>query len=476
MTGWLREALYRIDVAAMVYFLLLNTSYLILLLLASIEFAGHRRRTRYSGGDDMFRSPLTPPVSVIVPAYNEGPGIVEAVRSIMALHYPRFEIVVVDDGSTDDTFTALAAAFGLVETPRAPVPGLRALGAVRSVHVAADEPDRLMVVRKANGGKADALNVGIALASSPLVCMVDADSLLDPEALLTVARPFADDPLRVVATGGVIRIVNDCEVVAGRVVGARMPRRWLPRIQVIEYLRSFLLGRAGWSRVGSLVVISGAFGLFRRDDVIAAGGMATDCIGEDAELVVRLHHTLRRAERDYRVTFVSEPVSWSEAPNTWRVLRKQRARWHRGLAEIIWRHRGMVFNPRYGRIGMIAMPWYLLFELLAPVIELAALVLVPLGLALSVVDIDFAWRFLLASYGYAVVISLVALLAEEIAYHRYPRWRDLGIGLAAAVLENVGYRQVLALWQVEGLWAAVRGRRHVWGEMSRAGFVTRERP
>jgi cellulose synthase/poly-beta-1,6-N-acetylglucosamine synthase-like glycosyltransferase len=469
-TEAVRQLLFVTDWAIFAYFVALNSSYLVLIGLAGMEFARHLRRQPFAGGDDMFRSPLTLPVSLIVPAYNEGAGIVAAVQAMTALRYPRYEIVVVDDGSTDDTFERLRGQFDLVEVPRV-VPGeVPYRSQVLSVHVARDHPETLTVVRKTNGGKSDALNVGINLSRHPLVCMVDADSVLDPDALLAVAKPFGDDPLRVAACGGVVRIANGCTVVGGRVVDVRMPRRWLLRIQVVEYLRAFLMGRTGWSRLGGLVVISGAFGIFRRDLVVRVGGMAYDTIGEDAELVVRLHHHLRERGEDYRVIFVAEPVSWSEAPASLRVLGRQRRRWHRGIAEILRKHRGMIVNPLYGRIGLIALPYYVVFELFAPFIELAALVLVPLGLWADAVDLEFAWRFALVAYGYGLLVSLVALVIEEVSFHRYPRWSDLWRGVLAAVLENFGYRQVLAVWQVAGAASAWRGRQAVWGSMQRQGF------
>jgi len=468
----LREILRYTDVAIFAYFVGLNSSYLVLMALAGLEFGKHLRRAPFAGADDMFRSPLTLPVSVIVPAHNEGAGIVAAVTAMTALRYPRYEVVVVDDGSTDDTFELLRAHFDLVEVPRV-VPGeVPYKSQVLSVHVARANPETLTVVRKTNGGKADALNVGINLSRHPLICMVDADSVLDPDALLSVAKPFADDPLRVVACGGVVRIANGCKVIGGRVVDVRMPRRWLGRIQVVEYLRAFLLGRTGWSRLGGLVVISGAFGLFRRDLVVRIGGMATDTIGEDAELVVRLHRHLRRLGEDYRVIFVAEPVSWSEAPSSLRVLGRQRRRWHRGIAEILRKHRGMILNPRYGRIGLVSLPYYVVFELLAPFVELAALVLLPLGLLVGAVDVAFFWRFVLVAYGYGLLVSLVALFIEEVSFHRYPRWGDLARGVLAAIGENFGYRQILAGWQVAGALGALHGRRAEWGAMHREGFDT----
>jgi cellulose synthase/poly-beta-1,6-N-acetylglucosamine synthase-like glycosyltransferase len=467
---WVRELLRGTDVAIFAYFVALNSSYLVLIALAGLEFGKHLRRVPYAGADDMFRSPLTLPVSLIVPAHNEGTGIVAAVQAMTALRYPRFEIVVVDDGSTDDTFDRLYQQFDLVEVPRVVPQDVPYRSQVLSVHVARANPETLVVVRKTNGGKADALNVGINVAQHPLVCMVDADSLLDPDALLSVAKPFGDDPLRVAACGGVVRIANGCRVIGGRVVDVQMPKQWLLRIQVVEYLRAFLMGRTGWSRLGGLVVISGAFGIFRRDLLVQIGGLAHDTIGEDAELVVRLHHYLRERGQDYRVIFVAEPVSWSEAPSSLRVLGRQRRRWHRGIAEILSKHRRMIANPRYGRIGMLALPYYVLFELLAPFVELAALVLLPLGLWIDAVDVAFAWRFAIVAYGYGMMISLTALFIEEVSFHRYPRWTDLLRGVAAAVAENFGYRQILAVWQVAGAVGAWWGRQAVWGTMHRQGF------
>lgn len=459
-----------IDTPVLIYFLLVNTSYLVLIALAAMEFAHHLRRVPFAGLDDAAASPLTQPVSVVVPAYNEQVGIVGSVRAMLALRYPEHEVVVVDDGSADDTFVRLRAAFELVEVPRVVPDDVPTRQRPTSVHVPADGRTPLVVVRKANSGRSDSINVGVNVARYPLVAMVDADSVLDPDALLVVAKPFSDDPLRTVATGGVIRAINGCRVVAGRVVDVRMPRGWLARIQVVEYLRAFLLGRTGWSRLQSLILISGAFGLFRRDIVVQVGGLDPDCIGEDFELVMRIHSTMRRQRRDYRITFVAEPVSWTEVPSTLRVLGSQRRRWHRGLWEVLWKYRRVLLNPRHGRIGLLAVPYYWLFELAAPLMELLGVVLVPLGLLTGAVDLDYALRFLLVAYAFAVLVSMAAICVEEFSFHRYRRWRDLAIALAASVVENVGYRQLTAWWRLQGLAQGLTRRRPVWGTMTRQGF------
>ncbi|HZI96468.1 MAG TPA: glycosyltransferase [Actinomycetales bacterium] len=458
------------DTAVLLYFLVINTSYLVLIVLASLEFTHHLRRQPFAGLEDAASSPLTQPISVVVPTYNEEVLIVPSVRAMLALRYPEHEVLIVDDGSTDATFERLAAAFDLVAIPRVVPQDVWTKEGVTSVWVPSDGRTPLVVVRKANSGRSDAINVGINAAHYPLVAIVDADSILDPDALLVVAKPFSDDPLRVVATGGVVRAVNGCRVVAGRVVDVRMPKELLARIQVVEYLRAFLLGRTGWSRARSLLLISGAFGLFRRDVLVESGGLDAECIGEDFELVMSIHRRMIRSKRDYRVVFVAEPVLWTEVPADRNVLGRQRRRWHRGLWEVLWKYRGMTFNPRYGRIGMVALPYYWFFELIAPLMELAGIVLVPLGLVVGAVNTEFAVKFVLVAYAYALLITLAALAVEEFSFHRYARWRDLGTAVWASVLENVGYRQMTAWWRVQGLWSALTKRKQVWGVMTRQGF------
>jgi cellulose synthase/poly-beta-1,6-N-acetylglucosamine synthase-like glycosyltransferase len=473
LVGALAFVLHAFDLPILVYFLLINSSYLLLTILAAMEMARHIRRLPFAGLEEAYASPLTRPVSLLVPAFNEQVGIVESVRAMLGLRYPEFEVVVVDDGSTDDTVEALRGAFGLVRVPRVVPDEVPTRGKAYEVWVPADGVTALVVVRKENGGRADALNVGVNAAQYPLVCMVDADSILDPDALLMVSKPFADDPLRVIATGGVIRAVNGCKVRAGRVTDIRMPKPWVARIQVIEYLRAFLLGRTGWSKVGALALISGAFGLFRRDVVVAVGGFDPDSMGEDFELVTHMHrHMHDTGQTDYRVVFVAEPVCWTEVPPTLSVLARQRRRWHRGLIQVLWGHRAMLLRPKYGRIGMVALPYYVVFELFAPVLEIAGVIIVPLGLIIGVVNVTYALMFLAVAYGYAMLVSLAALAVEEFSFHRYTRWRDLGVAVLAVVLENFGYRQLTCVWRLQGLWAHLTGKKAVWGVMTRAGFDT----
>ncbi len=456
------------------YFVLLNSSYLLLIGIAATGTIRRFNRANTGGLTDIFANPLTPPVSVIVPAYNEESCIVESTRAGLGLRYPKFEIIVVDDGSSDETFERLRAEFDLVEVAPTFDRSVETIGQVQSVHVPRSDI-ALVVVRKVNAGRrADALNVGINAATHPLVCCIDADSILEVDALLHVVKPFVDDPDRVIATGGSIRAVNGSNVYRGEVTTTRQPSSWLARIQIIEYLRAFLLGRVGWSKLGALLIISGAFGLYRRDLLVEIGGFDPDSLGEDADVLIGLHRLMRDRKQDYQAVFVPDPVCWTEVPSTRTVLGRQRVRWSHGLAQVLWKYRAMMCNPRYGRIGLVALPYYLIFELLGPVVEVLGLVAVVAGFAFGLVSVEFTLLFATVAILYGVGLSIAALLVEEVSFHKYKRWQDIGIGVLATVAENLGYRQLHAWWRLKGLAHALLGKELAWGEMTRAGFEAEE--
>lgn len=471
MTGLITGFVLWFNWFVLSYFLLLNTTQLVIILIAAADVGSSVRWAPSNGFDELFANPLTPGVSIVVPAYNEATGIAQSVRAMLNVRYPLHEVVVVDDGSTDETFQILRRTFGLVPVQRVPPGHIPLIGTVRSVW-AAGTGEPLTVVRKHGAGRrSDALNAGLNYARHELVCMVDADSILEVDALLHVAKPFVDDPRHVVGTGGAIRAVNGTTIERGRVVDVRAPSSWLVRIQIVEYLRAFLLGRTGWSRVGGLLIISGAFGLFRKDLVYEVGGLDPDTMAEDADLVATLHRHLRGQNRPYRLVFVAEPVCWTEVPPTREVLARQRRRWSHGLGQLLWKFRGMIGNPRHRTLGMITLPFYLLFEALGPVVEVAGMFCVVAGMILHLLNWPFVGLIALAALGYGVLVSIASILVEELTFHRYERWRDLLALIAASVVENVGFRQAHSWWRLKGLFAVVRGRPAVWGEMPRIGFA-----
>jgi cellulose synthase/poly-beta-1,6-N-acetylglucosamine synthase-like glycosyltransferase len=465
VSGW--DSVYvTTQFLVLAYFALLNLLYALFGYLGLRSVVNHARESSQLFLKDLLERDLELPVSILVPAYNEQRTIVESVGSLLTLRYPEFEVLVVSDGSTDQTVERLVEAFALVEQPRVyrrvllTQPILRSFRSLRHPN--------LIVVEKMRGGRSDALNAALNHARYPLIAAVDADSVLDAEAILRASRLFLEDE-RVVAVGGTVRPVNGADVENGKVTTLRMPRRWIERFQILEYARAFFTGRAGWSYFDALLIISGAFGLFRRESVMKVGGFSTETVTEDMELVVRLHKYFRKARIPYRILFTPDPICWTEVPSTIKVLRGQRNRWHRGLWETLWLHRDMLFNPRYGRLGFLAVPYFLFFEALGPVVEMAGYVVLILGFFLDVLFLEFAVLFLALSVLYGMLLSQMAVGIETLLLSRYPRVRDRITLVGAAFLEFVGYRQILT-WERFIATFQIHKRRGQWGAMSRAGF------
>jgi cellulose synthase/poly-beta-1,6-N-acetylglucosamine synthase-like glycosyltransferase len=456
-----------IAVFTLAYFTVLNLFYLSFTAIAWSEVTRHLRARRFFAIDEALASPLTPGISVLLPAYNEELGIVPSVQSLLALRYPRHEIVVVNDGSTDATLDRLREAFELVEVRKVLRDGI-ATRPIRGRYVSRAHPN-LTVIDKENGGKADALNCGTNAADHPYVCAVDADALLEPDALLQVAQPIFDDPDGVAATGGIVRIANGCTIDHGRVVDVRLPRSRVATLQVVEYFRAFLVGRVGWSRLNALVIISGAFGVFRRSLVEAVGGWWTETVGEDVELVVRMHRYLRERDEPYRIAFVPDPVCWTEAPEDLVTLSRQRRRWQRGLAQTLWRHKRLIGNPRYGLFGMLALPYFVLFELCGPTIEIVGPIATLSWWWTGHLSTQFVVALLIVAFLLGILLSVAALALEEFSFRRHPRKREVVRLVAYAIVENLGYRQLNDLWRNLAFVDLAR-RRKAWGAQRRRGI------
>jgi cellulose synthase/poly-beta-1,6-N-acetylglucosamine synthase-like glycosyltransferase len=460
------QILIKAQFVVLLYFLAVNGWYLILLVSSLLELRRHMLLITDESRHLLLSSTLSPTISILAPAYNEEATIETSLRALLALHYPSLEVIVISDGSKDRTVQALIDRFDLVPVKTIYEQRIKTKP-VRSLYRSSTYPS-LVVVDKENGGKADALNVGLSFARGELVCAMDADTLIEADGLQRMVRPFlyATD---VVATGGTIRVVNGSEVKHGRVARTAVPTNLLAGVQVVEYLRAFLFGRLGWNRLGGNIIISGAFGLFRREAVLKAGGYLHDTVGEDMELVLRLRRLSYELGGPGKIAFVPDPVAWTEVPETAAVLGRQRDRWHRGLADVLWRHRRMLFNPRYGVTGLFVFPYYAFVELLAPVIEAAGLLSLLLGLVFRVIDWNFAALFYLTAYGLGTALTAFTLILEDLSFHRYETFRDRALLFWWALIENLGYRQMTVYWRLRGVWKFLRGRKD-WGSMERKGF------
>ena len=447
------------------YFILIYAVYAALNVMAMIQIRRYLQVAGLADADNVF-STLDLPISVIMPAYNESSSIITATRAMLQLEYPDYEVVVVNDGSRDDTLEKLTNEFRLQPFPEAyrqRVPCKPVRGVYRSLRYPS-----LRVIDKENGGsKADAMNAGINACRFPLFCAVDADSILELNSLRRAVRPFLEDP-DVVAAGGTVRIANGCKVRGGFLEQVGLSSSFLAQVQVVEYLRAFLFGRMGWDYLNAVLIVSGAFGVFDKEAVVEVGGYRTDTIGEDMELILRLHRLLRERKKRYRITFVPNPICWTDAPEDLATLRKQRVRWHHGLAQSLMLHKSLFFKRDGGAVSWLAMPFFYLFELLGPAIEVAGYIIMLIAALLGWISWEVTALFFCVAVGLGVMLSTSALVLEELSFHVYPRMRDLFRLFFIAIIENFGYRQLTVLWRLQGLYGWFRGKEPEWGTMKRS--------
>jgi cellulose synthase/poly-beta-1,6-N-acetylglucosamine synthase-like glycosyltransferase len=455
------------------YVALINAIYFCLTVMGFFSLRRYHARLTPDQREALIRSPLLPEISVIAPAYNEAVTVRESVKAMLKLSYPNLQVIVVNDGSKDDTLKILIEEFRLYRSARASL-GPLPHKPIRGIYESRD-PIRLLVVDKENGGKADSLNAGLDVARSPLVAAVDSDSLLEPDSLLQVVKPFLEDPERTLACGGMIRVVNGCQVNNGRVTNISTSSSIIALFQSVEYIRAFLGGRVALSFLNSLLIISGAFGVFRRDAVLESGGFAVKTVGEDMELVVRLHHQWRERKADYRIRYVPEPVCWTEVPESTKVLKRQRNRWQRGTVESISMHKRVLLRPRFGLVGMFAVPYFTLFEMFGPAVETVGYICTGLGLAVGIISREVAVLFFVVSVLFGIVLSTSAVLLEEFTARRYPRTIDVVRLVMVAIAENLGFKQLMTYWRTEGLIDGLKGKTG-WGKMERKGFGTQPAP
>lgn len=450
------------------YYLISNLTYLFMLAIALKTSAAHQHRLQSNRLTWTKENPFAPPVTILAPAHNEEKSIRVSVRNLLELDYSELEVVVINDGSTDRTLETMQDEFRLRRV-RAVYIAQAKSAPVRRLYRSDVDPRLLVIDKEPGGSKADAVNAGLNAATSPYVCVVDADSVLERDALLRIMTPVLADPRRVVCVGGIVRVLNGSELEGGHLRRVRLPRKPLQAIQVVEYLRAFLIGREAWAQGNMLMIISGAFGVFRTDLLRAVGGYRSNAIGEDFDVVARLHrHLLERGE-DYRIQFVPDPVCWTEVPSDMRSLGSQRARWQKGLLDVLWPNVDMLFRPRYGRIGCFALPYLWIFELLAPVIELGGIVTIVLAALIGVLSHEFFVQFLIFGYAFATVISIGSVLQEELTYKRYSDWKDVFQLVSYCFLEHFPYRQLHMIWRLQGLVQYWRGDM-LWRPVKRHGL------
>lgn len=460
---------YLVEGSIFIYAISISLAYILLAVFSMIELRRHLKKNFFIDHHDLLRSSLAPSVSLLAPAYNEGLTIIDNVKSLLSIQYNNFEVVIINDGSKDDTMAKLIEAFRLEKVPFHMVERLKTKP-IRGIYRSTDRAfSNLTIVDKENGGKSDALNVGLNVSSNSLVACIDVDCIIESDALLKMVKPFMEDKENVIASGGVVRIANSCVIEEGRLIKVNLPTSQLARFQVLEYLRAFLLGRMAWSKLNGLLLISGAFGMFKREVAVVAGGYSTNTVGEDMELVVRMRAYLLERKIRFKIKYIPDPLCWTEAPSSNKILSRQRNRWARGTFEVLKNHRYMFFNPRYKVMGLLSYPFWFFFEWMAPFIE-----------AIGVLYFIFLWitgaiwwthalALLGLVYFFALFISTFSLLAEEMSYFKYTKRSDLWKMVLAAMFEPFLYHPKVTFWSLKGNLDLFKGTKS-WGDMTREGF------
>ncbi len=447
------------------------STYMILMVYSAIALKKYLRKNSYVNYNSIIASPLVPSISVIVPGYNESVSIVDNIRTLLSLYYNDFEIVVVNDGSTDDTMEKIIEAYELEKVNyyfdyRLPCERVRAVYKSRNRSY-----KKLMVVDKRNGGKADALNAGLNVVKNELVVCIDADTIIEQDALMKLAKPFLEaKDKKLIGAGGVIRIANSCEISGGKITKIRVPRKWLPRAQVMEYTRAFLMGRIAWSELDGLLLISGALGMFNREIMIAAGGYSTKTVGEDMELVVRIRRYMADQDIPYQVAYIPDPLCWTEVPSTIKTLARQRSRWTRGTIETLYTHRKLFLNRKYGKLGILGYPYWLLFEWFAPILEFIGILIFGFLAISGRLNLDFFLLLLGFVYFFSVSLSIWSVFFEEITFHKYEKRRDVLKLVLTAFLEPLLYHPLVLLMNIKGNIDKLLNKSS-WGIQEREGFI-----
>lgn len=431
------------------YYVAVSVSYIALFAISYLARSNHMFRLSSVRFSSLKHSPFLAPVSIIVPARNEEMTIVESVRALLDLDYPELEIIVVNDGSTDRTLATLSNTFDLRSARVLYVEEVKC-GTVKGYYLSRHEPRLAVIDKESKRSKADAVNAGLNAASGAFVCIIDADSILEKDALLRLMSAIYTDTTNVVAAGGIVRVLNGCIVKNGKIQKVLLPRKGIEVLQTLEYLRAFLIGREGWAKVDMLPIISGAFGLFSTRILKQIGGLSSDSAAEDLDLVVRVHQALLEGGGSYRIAFVPDPACWTEVPTDIRSLGSQRSRWQRGLIEVLWRHRHMLFRRKYGRIGFILLPYLWLFEAFEPFAELIGYVSIIFGLVFGGSDRIFLGEVILVGYAFSILVSIGSIVLEEMTYRRYERVREVATLIAYSFLEYFPYHQMNLWWRIKG--------------------------
>lgn len=447
--------------------------YFVLTVLSRLVIHRNKFFARYRNETTILSSPIAPGISVIAPAFNESLNVISNIRSLLTLEYPLFEVIIVNDGSTDDTLEVLIQEFSLTKVDYA-YNEILETQPVRGIYRSTEKVyNKLTIVDKINGKcKADAVNAGLNVAHHPYFLNTDVDCILDNKTLVKLIRPILEEMKPVIAVGAGLRIANSCEIDSGMMTMVKVPTALLPRFQELEYIRSFIMGKLGWSYINAVPNVSGGLGLFNKEVAIQAGGYDSKSFAEDMDIVVRMVKNRLEEKEEYAVRYIPETLCWTEAPESLSVFVRQRVRWSRGLWQIFATHFKVLFNPKYKRLGLIVFPYNFFFELLAPIIEVLGIIFYICIIILGLVNWQTAIILLIFVYVYLVFISIVAVLWDQFVFKQYKNWKVVFNLTLMAFIEPLIYHPIVLFSCLKGYLYQLVGRKHSWGNMKRKGFTT----
>ncbi len=475
MIEFFRSLQFIVENGIIVITIFIFGSYVTLALFSALSMLKYIRTNSFVDYKVLLSSPLAPSISIIAPAFNEGKTIIDNIRSLLSLHYNDFEVIIVNDGSSDNSMEKIIKAYDLELVEFVYEEKIKTQ-IIRGIYKSRNKAfNKLIVIDKVNGGKADALNAGINFSQMDYISVVDVDSVLVEDALLIMAKPFMEETdRRIIASGGVIRIANSCKIEDGKITEVKLPRKFLPRVQVLEYTRSFLMGRMAWSKLNGLLLVSGAFGMFNRDIMLKVGGYNTNLVGEDMELIVRMRRYMAEQKQKYKVIYIPDPLCWTEVPATLKVLGRQRDRWTRGTMESLFIHFKLFFNPKFGSLGLMGHPYWFFFEWLAPLLEFVGIIYFIVIAVLGIPNWPFFFLLLGVVYFFAVTLTHWAILFEELSFHRYQKKREVVTMLFTSMLEPIFYHPFILIFSIRGNFKYFIGEKS-WGNMDRVGFAEEEK-
>ena len=459
----------------LVYGIILFIFYFSFVILAIIAIRRNKKKVSFLNVKDIKKAIDLPSISLIAPAYNEGKTIVTNVRSLLSIQYPYYELIIVNDGSKDDSLQQLIDQFDMAVVPFYKGSDKIKCAEVRNIYKSQNPKySNLIVVDKVNGGRADAINTGISYARTKLILCTDADCIIEQDALLKMVRPYLEQmDKEVIACGAAIGIANDSVIKNGTLSKLRLPKSMIARIQVVEYIRAFLLGRMAWSQIDGLLLVSGAFGLYPTRRVLEVGGLDKNTVGEDLELCIRLRVHMERQNLPYDVVYIPETLCWTEAPSTVKIYGVQRDRWARGLWETMKKHRYLFFNPKYRAMGLLFYPYWIFFELWAPIVEFLGLVLIIAYGIIGVIKWPFALYLFAAVYLIGCVFSTISIFLYTISFRHYAKPGMVFKLLIAAYLEPFINHPIMVYAEIRGYLKKIFRIKSSWGNMTRKGFTSK---